>query len=146
MEIIAMKKILLLILSLTLSFCLFGCNHEPPASSGKFEITGSIAYFYGDAETAIKTFSSENTQTKEIRLSKENTYTIGLRPTFRGSNSAVYDGDCATFSFADGCCEITYIGKQNNQPVYELVIKTDSNFDLTITVDDYTQTIKIIIQ
>ena len=142
-----MKKILLLILSLTLLFCLFGCdNEEPPAGGGESKITGSIAYFYGNEETTIETFNSEDTQSKEIELSKENSYTIGLRPSFIGSKSAEYEGDCATFSFADNCCEITYISKQNNQPIYELVIKTDTDFDLTITVDDYSQTIKIIIK
>lgn len=142
-----MKKILLLILSLTLLFCLFGCNNEEaPAGGEESKITGSIAYFYGGEETAMKSFYSEDTQDKEIELSKGNSYTIGLRPSFRGSKAAEYEGDCATFSFADNCCEITYIGKQNNQPVYELVIKTDTDFDLTINVDDYSQTIKIIIQ
>ncbi len=142
-----MKKLLLIILSITLLFCLFGCdNEEAPAGGGKSKITGSIAYFYGNEETAIKTFNSEDTQAKEIELSKENTYTIGLRPSFRGSKEAVYEGDCAMFSFADDCCEIAYIGMQNNHPAYKFVIKTDSDFDLTITVDDYSQTIKIIVQ
>ncbi len=142
-----MKKIILLILSLALLFCLFGCdNEEAPSGGGDSKITGSIAYFYGNEETAIKTFNSEDTQPKEIELSKDNSYTVGLRPSFTGSKSAEYEGDCAIFSFADNCCEITYIGKQNNHPVYELVIKTDSDFDLKITVDDYSQTIKIIIQ
>ena len=142
-----MKKILLIILSLALLLCLFGCdNGETPAGGGDSKITGSIAYFYSNEETAIKTFNSEDTQTKEIELSKGNSYTIGLRPSLRGSKSAEYEGDCATFFFADNCCEITYIGIQDNHPVYEFVIKTDSDFDLTITVDDYSQTIKIIVQ
>ena len=142
-----MKKTLLIILSLALLLCLFGCdNDETPAGGGDSKITGSIAYFYGNKETAIKVFNSEDTQAKEIELSKEESYTIGLRPSFIGSKSAEYEGDCATFSFEDNCCEINYIGIQNNHPVYELVIKTDSDFDLTIAVDDYSQTIKIIIQ
>ena len=141
-----MKKTLLIILYLALLLCLFGCdNDETPAGGGDSKITGSIAYFYGNEEAAIKTFNSEDSQAKEIELSKGNSYTIGLRPSFIGSKSAEYEGDCATFSFADNCCEINYIGKHNNHPVYELVIKTDSDFDLTITVDDYSQTIKIII-
>ena len=134
-------------LSLALLLCLFGCdNNDVPAGGGDSKITGSIAYFYGDEETAMKTFHSEDTQTKEIRLSKESSYTIGLRPSFRGSKSAEYEGDCAAFSFADHCCEITYIGKRNDHPVYELVITADSDFDLTITVNDHSQTIKIVIQ
>ena len=142
-----MKKLLLLILSLTLAFCLFGCdNDEAPVGGGDSKITGSIAYFYGNEEAAIKTFNSEDSQAKEIELSKDHSYTIGLRPSFRGSKSAEYEGDCATFSFADNCCEINYIGKHNNHPVYKLGIKTDLDFDLTINVDDYSQTIKIIIQ
>ena len=142
-----MKKTLLIILSLALILCLLGCdNNETPAGGENSKITGSIAYFYGNEEAAIKTFNSEDSQAKEIELSKGNSYTIGLRPSFRGSKSAEYEGDCATFSFADNCCEINYIGIQNSHPVYELVIKTDSDFDLTITVDDYSQTIKIMIQ
>ncbi len=138
---------MLLLLSFSLVFCLFGCdNDEVPAGGGNSEITGSLAYFYGEGEAAIEVFYSEDKENKEIVLSKENTYTIGLRPSFRGSKSAEYEGDCATFSFANNCCEITYLGKRNDHPVYELVIKAASDFDLTITVDDYSQTIKIIIR
>lgn len=142
-----MKKILRLIVSLALLLCLLGCdNEEAPAGGGESEITGSIAYFYSNEDAAIKVFNSEDTQTKEIELSKEATYTIGLRPSFRGSKQAVYEGDCATFSFADDCCEVAYIGMQNDRPAYEFVINTDSDFELTITVDGYSQTIKIIIR
>ena len=147
MDVFAMKKVLLLISYLTLLFCIYGCNsEEAPAGGGESKITGSIAYFYDNEETAIKTFNSEDTQAKEIKLSKKTTYTLGLRPSFRGSKQAVYEGDCATFSFADDCCEVAYIGMKNNSPVYEFVIKTDADFDLTITVSDYSQTIKVIIQ
>ncbi len=142
-----MKKILYFVIAVVaLLGCLVGCdNDNPPSGSGNPEITGSIAYFYGEEETAIESFYSEDKESKQIELSKEHTYTIGLRPSFRGSKQAVYNGDCATFSFADGCCEITYIGEEDSQPVYELKIKTDADFDLTITVDDYTQTVKIIV-
>lgn len=141
-----MKKILLLLLSLIVALCLFGCdNEEPPAGGGNSEITGSIAYFYGEEDTAIESFYSEDKESKQIELAKENTHKIGLRPSYRGSKEAVYNGDCATFSFADGCCEINYIGEENSQPVYELKIITDSDFDLTISVDDYSQTVRIIV-
>ena len=126
--------------------CLLGCDNDNSLSgSVNSEITGSIAYFYGEEENAIESFYSEDKQSKQIELSKENTYTIGLRPSFRGSKEALYNGDCATFSFPDGCCEISYIGEENSQPVYEFNIKTDADFDLTIAVADYTQTIKIIV-
>ncbi len=126
---------------------MFGCNNiELPAGGGNSEITGSIAYFYGEEETAIESFYSEDRESKQIELSRENTYTIGLRPSFKGSKQAVYTGDCATFSFADGCCEITYTGEEDSQPIYELKIKTDADFDLTITVGDYTQTVKITVK
>ena len=116
---------------------------DPLVGGGKSEITGSIAYFYGDDENAIDTFSTHSTEEKEIKLSKEKTYKIELRPSFVGSKQAVYNGNCAMFYFADDCCEITYVGEDDDQPVYELKIKTDSDFDLTISVDGYTQTIKI---
>jgi len=143
-----MKKVLYFVIALVaLLGCLVGCDNDNlPSGSGNSEITGSIAYFYGEEETAIESFYSEDKELKQIELSKENTYTIGLRPSFRGSKQAVYNGDCATFSFADGCCEITYIGEENSQPIYELKIKSDSDFDLTITVGDYSQTIKIIVK
>ena len=142
-----MKKILLMLLSVTLLMCLPGCDlDEAPAGGGNSEVTGSIAYFYGNEKTAIKTFYSEDTQAKRIELSKESTYTIGLRPSFRGSKEAAYDGDCATFSFADDRCEISYIGIEDNHPTYEFVIRADTDFDLTITVDGYSQTIEIIVQ
>ena len=142
-----MKKTSLLIMLLAIAVCLFGCNNKESASgAGETKITGSIAYFYGDGETAIKAFNSENEQPKEIELSKQKLYTIGLRPSFRGSKSAEYEGDCASFAYEDGCCEITYIGNKNNHPTYEFTITGDSDFLLTITVDDYTQTVKIIVQ
>ena len=142
-----MKKVLLLILSLSLLLCLFGCdNGQFAAGGGESKVTGSIAYFYASGETAIKAFNSEDTREKSIELSRGSSYTIGLRPSFRGSKQALYTDDPATFSFADDCCEITYIGMQNDHPAYKLAIKTDSDFDLTITVDDYSQTIKIIVR
>ena len=116
---------------------------DPLVGGGKSKITGSIAYFYGDDENAIDTFSTHSTKEKEIKLSKEKTYKIELRPSFVGSKQAVYNGNCAMFYFSDDCCEITYVGEDDDQPVYELKIKTDSDFDLTISVDGYTQTIKI---
>ena len=142
-----MKKILYLaIIVVTILGCLVGCDNDNLHSgSGNSKITGSIAYFYGE-EAAIESFYSEDKELKQIELSKENTYTIGLRPSFIGSKQAVYNGDCATFSVVDGCCEITYIGEENSQPVYELKIKSNSDFDLTITVGDYSQTIKIIVK
>lgn len=130
-----------------LLLCFYGCdNYGSPSGGGNSEITGSIAYFYGEEETAIESFYSEDKALKQIELSKECTYKIGLRPSFRGSKQALYNGDCATFSFANGCCEITYIGEEDSQPVYELKIKSDSDFELTINVDDYSQTIKIIVK
>ena len=141
-----MKKLLLLFLSIIVVLCLFGCdNEESPAGGGNSEITGSLAYFYGEGETAIEVFYSEDKENKEITLSKENAYTIGLRPSFRGSKEAIYNGDCATFSFADGCCEIIYIGEENSQPIYKIQIKRDADFDLTISVDNYSQTIRIVV-
>ena len=142
-----MKKTLLFLLLLIVSFCMFGCNNgEPPVGDDNSEITGSIAYFYGEEETAIESFCSEDKESKQIELSKNNTYTIVLRPSFKGSKQAVYTGDCAEFSFSDGCCEITYTGEKDSQPLYELKIKIDADFDLTITVGDYTQTIKIMVK
>ena len=142
-----MKKALLMILSLALLFCLFGCDSkEAPAGGGESKITGSIAYFYENEGTAIKVFYSEDTQVKEIELSKGATYTIGLRPSFTGSKQAVYEGDCATFSFAEDCCEIAYIGIKDDHPIYEFTIKADSNFDLIVAVDNYSQSIKIIVK
>ena len=143
-----MKKILYLaIIVVTILGYLVGCdNNNPLSGSENSKITGSIAYFYGEEEAAIESFYSEDKESKQIELSKENTYTIGLRPSFRGSKQAVYNGDCATFSVVDGSCEITYIGEENSQPVYELKIKSNSDFDLTITVGDYSQTIKIIVK
>jgi len=142
-----MKKILLLLLSIIVAFCLFGCeDEEQSAGGGNSEITGSLAYFYGEGENAIEVFYSEDKENKEITLSKENTYTIVLRPSFRGSKEVVYVGNCATFDFPDGYCEITYVGEDDEQPpVYELELKTDYDFDLTITVDDYSQTVRIIV-
>lgn len=124
---------------------LVGCEKNAPTGGDDSKITGCIAYFYGDEETVIESFYSEDKEPKQIELSKKNTYTIGFRPSFRGSKEAVYRGDCATFSFADNCCEITYIGEKSSHPLYELKIKSTSDFDLTITVDDYTQTVKIIV-
>ncbi|MBE6635126.1 MAG: hypothetical protein E7617_02835 [Ruminococcaceae bacterium] len=100
-----MKKILYFVITVVaLLGCLVGCNkEETPVGGGNSEITGSIAYFYGEEENAIESFYSEDKQSKQIELSKKNTYTIGLRPSFRGSKEALYNGDCATFSFADGC-------------------------------------------
>ena len=142
-----MKKVLLLILSLSLLLCLFGCdNGQFAAGGGESKVTGSIAYFYASSETLIKSFNSEDTREKSIELSSGSSYTIGLRPSFRGSKQALYTDDPATFSFADECCEIAYIGMQNDHPTYKLTIKADSDFDLTITADDYSQTIKIIVR
>ena len=111
-----MKKILYLaIIVVTILGCLVGCDNDNLHSgSGNSKITGSIAYFYGE-EAAIESFYSEDKELKQIELSKENTYTIGLRPSFIGSKQAVYNGDCATFSVVDGCCEITYIGEESEK-------------------------------
>ena len=142
-----MKKAFLFSIVLIFLLCFSSCDELVPSfGGGNSEITGSIVYFYGKEETAIESFYSEDKESKQIELSKENTYTIGLRPSFRGSKQAIYNGDCATFSVVDGCCEITYIGEENSQPVYELKIKSNSDFDLTIAVGDYSQTIKIIVK
>ena len=140
-----MKKILLMLLSLALVFSAVGCdNGEEPAGGTDSKVTGSIVYFFGEEDSAIKTFNSENTQPKQIELSRGVTYTIGLRPSFKGSKSAFYQGDCASFSFGDGCCDIAYIGDVDNKPTYTLVVKSSSNFDLTVKVNSYIQTVKII--
>ena len=142
-----MKKVLLPVLSILLLFCLFGCdNGQFAAGGGESKVTGSIAYFYASGETTIKAFNSEDTREKSVELSSGSSYTIGLRPSFRGSKQALYTDDPATFSFRDDCCEIDYIGIQNDHPTYKLTVKADSDFDLTITVDDYSQTIKIIVR
>lgn len=139
-----MKKWTLFFAALALVFGLCGCD-TPPSGGGNSEITGSIVYFFGDSENAIDTFWSESDKAKEISLFKNKTYTVELRPSFRGSKEAVYIGDCATFSFPDGCCEITYAAEPDAQPVYELVILTDDDFDLTVRADGYVQTIKILV-
>lgn len=140
-----MKKLIAVLLSALLLVCLVACdNGEVPSGGGKTEITGSLAYFFdGVEEEAIETFYSEDKENKSIALSKEGAYTIRLRPSFRGSKAAMYSGDCATFSYPDGCCEITFIGEESNT-LYELKINVHYDFDLTITVDGYVQTIKII--
>ncbi len=71
------EKTLLIILSFALLLCLLGCdNDETPAGGGGSKITESIAYFYGNEEAAIKTFNSEDSQAKEIELSKGNSSKI----------------------------------------------------------------------
>jgi len=130
--------------SLILYFAIDSQNKpDPLVGGGKSEITGSIAYFYGDDKNATKVFSTHSTEEKVIKLSKEKTYKIELRPSFTGSKEAVYIGNCATFSVADGCCEITYAGDKDDRSVYALKVNADSDFDLTISVGGYTQTIKI---
>lgn len=142
-----MKKTVLLLLIFVFAISVTGCdNTKKTSGSGESKITGSIAYFYGDEETAIKTFNSEDTLAKEIELSKEKTYTIGLRPSFKGSKAAVYIGDCAAFSYDEGCCEIKYIAEQESEPIYEFIIKTDVDFWLSVSVDGFVQSIKILVQ
>ena len=142
-----MKRILMFLLHLSLLFCIFGCNNmKTPEGGGESIITGSVAYFYDNEETVIKIFNSVDINEKEITLLKETVYYIGLEPNYKGSKALAYNEDCAGFFFMDNYCDITYIGIKSYKPFYELVIKTDSTFDLTITVSDYTQTIKIIVK
>ena len=119
---------------------------DPLVGGGKSEITGSIAYFYGDDENSIDTFSTHSTEEKEIKLSKEKIYKIGLRPYVIGSKDAIYSGNCAMFYFEDDSCEITYVGDVDNHPLYELKITSEKDFDLTISVGGHSQVIKILVR
>ena len=139
-----MKNALFALLLFALLFCFIACdNGESAAGGGVSEITGNIAYFYGYEEFAIDVFYSESTDVKEITLQRNKTYKIGFRPSFRGSKSAVYVGDVAKFTFPDGCCDVSYVGDEENHPIYELIITGTNDFDLTVEIDGYVQTISI---
>ncbi len=139
-----MKKAFLMILFLTFLIYLAGCdNTEQASGSGDSKITGSLLYFYGDEESAIEVFSSSSSDTKEIALSNGKTYKIELRPSFRGSKQVVYIGDCAEFSFDIGSCEINYIADAESQPIYALTVTSEKDFELTIEVGGYIQTINV---
>lgn len=120
-------------------------NKVDLVGGGLSKITGSIVYFYGDEETAIDVFHSASDDMKKITLSRDKTYKIGLRPSHKGSRDAVFTGDCAEFTYDDGNCVISYVGEQDNQPMYDLIITAQEDFQLTIDVDGYVQTITICI-
>ena len=142
-----MKRAFLMILFLTFLISLFGCdNTEEALGAGDSKITGSLLYFYGDEESAIEVFSSSSSDTKEITLSKGKTYKIELRPSFRGSKQAVYIGDLAEFSFDIGSCEINYIADDESEPLYALTVTTEKDFELTVEVDGYIQTITVYVR
>ena len=119
---------------------------DPLEGGGTSEIIGNTVYFYDGGETAIHTFSSDSNEEREIKLSAERTYRIEIRPISKGSKDAVYFGNCAMFHFEDGCCEIIYVGEKEDRPIYELKIDTDSDFDLTVEVDGFRQTVRIQVQ
>lgn len=141
-----MKRFLSFLISATLMFSLFGCNKsdEEKSGEGTSEITGLIVYFYGDSEYGNGVFNSQSNDIKEITLLTNGTYKIGLAPNFRGSKEAIYRGDVADFTADEGCCEISYLGEENNQPTYSITVTSNQNFKLSISVNNHTQTINII--
>lgn len=143
---ITVKKIIVLTLSFILMLSFTSCSiGDGAAGGGDSEILGSLVYFYGDDKYFIDCFSSQSTEEKTICLAKDTTYRIELRPSFRGSKSSHYLGDCAKFSCPDLTCDIKYIGNEYDEPKYEFIIRTDKNFQLTVTVDNYTQKINIVV-
>ena len=140
-----MKRFLSFLISVTLIFSLFGCNKtdEAKAGGGASEITGFVAYFYGDAEYGNGVFDSRTKDIKGITLLNNGTYKIELAPRFIGSKEAVYRGDIATLDADESCCDIKYIGDENNRPTYSLTVKSKGDFTLKISVEDFTQTINI---
>lgn len=138
-----MRRVLLTLISIVFLFSLLGCEQEEvPVGGGPSEITGSIVYVCDDG-ASLGSFWSESTEEKELTLTRGDTYRFALAPSFRGSKEAVYRGDCAEFTFDEGCCEVSYLGDEDYRPTYECTILSESDFSLTVTVDDYTQTISV---
>ncbi len=142
-----MKRISLLLLCLFCVISLCGCSRG--RSGGIAKVTGSILYIYDDTDSvyAIGTFSTHVTDEKQITLAQDKTYTLALQPSQSGgSQIMVYVGDCARFSYPEGACEIRYAADAQAEPLYELTVTAQSDFTLTVSVDGYTQSVKIIIQ
>ena len=134
----------LTLLSFAFLFSCVGCEREElPVGGGPSEITGSIVYVCDDDGVSLGSFWSESTEEKELTLTECQTYRLALEPSFRGSKEAVYVGDCAEFVFDEGCCEVSYLGDEDDRPTYECTVLGETDFSLTVTVGGYTQTILV---
>lgn len=141
-----MKKIVFFLLCLSCTLSLFGCLGTGRTGGTRAEITGSILYIYDEyskTAEAIGVFSTHMTEEKQIALESGKTYPLALRPSFKGSRAAVYIGDCARFTYPEGACELRYTAEADGEPLYEMQINGEAAFTLTVTVDGYTQNIKI---
>ncbi len=138
-----MKKTVVSIMLIMLLFSLFGCGNKDGLVGSKSKVTGSIITFVSEDGENIESFWSQAVGEKSVTLERSRVYTIKLRPSFTGSQYVSYIGDCAEFTYEEESCTIAFVSDAEKAPVYEITANDTVDFDLTIKVGGYTQTIKI---